>query len=61
MNYYLTDLDDSKLEISHDEISNLIKLSIENYDNGIVLHYYLTKKQAFQLKGVLHHIEKDMA
>jgi hypothetical protein len=60
MNYYLTDLNDTKLEITHDDKQNLIQLSIVDYDTGITTCYYLTKKQAFQLKGVLHHIEKDM-
>ena len=50
-----------KLELEYKEEDNVILVSITNYlDDDKVNHFQLTKKEAYQLSGVLHHIQKEM-
>jgi hypothetical protein len=51
-----------KLELEYKEQDNLILVSITNYlDVDDKANYFqLTKKEAYQLSGVLHHLQKEM-
>ncbi len=50
-----------KLELEYKEQDNVILVSITNHlDDDKVNHFQLTKKEAYQLSGVLHHIQKEM-
>lgn len=50
-----------KLELEYKEQDNVILVSITNHlDDNKVNHFQLTKKEAYQLSGVLHHLQKEM-
>jgi hypothetical protein len=60
MIYLLKDEFDTKFEIELNEVTNKIELSIEDYETGITTVFYLTKREAYQLTGILHYIQKEM-
>lgn len=60
MIYLFKDMFNTKFTVEYNEITNDIKLSFEEDSTGFIQSYYLTKKEAYQLSGVLHHIQKEM-
>jgi hypothetical protein len=60
MIYLFKDMFDTTFTIEHNEATNDIKLSFEDYSTGTIQSFYLTKKEAYQLSGVLHHLQKEI-
>lgn len=60
MIYLLKDEFDTKFQIELNEITNQIKLSFEEDSTGTIQVFYLSKKEAYQLTGILHYIQKEM-
>lgn len=60
MIYLLKDEFDTKFEIELNEITNKIEFSLEEYETGTIQNFYLSKKEAYQLTGILHYIQKEM-
>ena len=60
MVYLLKCLNDKKVEMKVQRDDNIVEISICDYEDRIEKYIYLSKKDVFDLVGILHHIQKQM-
>lgn len=60
MIYLLKCLNDRKVELKFQIDEKVLEISIMDYEDRIEKYVYLSKKDVFDLVGILHHLQKQM-
>lgn len=60
MIYLLKCLNDKKVELKIQVDEKELEISIVDYEDRIEKYVYLSKKDVFDLVGILHHLHKQL-